>query len=232
MNINNYNELLEYLYNNQDNNYKLFQQKLLKNNKIKVIGVRTPILKALAKQNSKNYEQFKNNTYNTYEETTIHGLTLGYLKIEFKELLKELDKFTKYINNWSTCDLTVANLKQFKKNQKQGFEYVKKCIKNKNIWKQRVGVVLINSYYINENYIDEILELLSKIKTDEYYLQMAIAWALSTCYIKYPNKTINIIKEKKLDKIIHNKTIQKIIESKKINKNEKELLKTYKINKD
>lgn len=229
MNINNYNDLIDYLYNIKDEKYKVFHQKLLKNNNIKLIGIRTPKLKEIAKTLSKNYKYYiKNNTHHTYEETIIHGLILGYLKIEFKVLLKELDKFIPYIDNWATCDLTVSNLKQFKKNQELGFQYIKKCIKNKNTWKQRLGVVLLNSYYVNDKYIDKILVLLPQIKTDEYYLQMALAWTLSICYIKYPDTTINIIKENKLDKAIHNKTIQKITESTRINEEEKEYLKQFK----
>lgn len=228
--MNTYNDLINYLYNEKDEQYKQFHQKLLKNKNIKLIGIRTPKLKVLAKELSKNYKYFiENNAHKTYEETTIHGLMLGYLKMDFKELLIELDKFIPYIDNWATCDLTVSNLKQFKNNLEEGFKYIKKCIKSKNIWKQRIGVVLLNSYYVNDKYIDKTLEILLQIKTNEYYLQMAIAWTISTCYIKYPNITIDILKEKKLDRIIHNKAIQKIIESKRINKETKDNLKQLKI---
>ena len=230
MNINNYNDLLNYLDSIKDDKYKVFHFKLLNNDNIKLLGVRTPKLKEISKYLSKNnYQDYINTKHNTYEEKLIHGLILGYLKIEFKQLLNLLDKFIPYIDNWATCDLTVSNLKQFKKNQEEGYKYIKKCIKNKNIWKQRVGIVLINSYYINDNYIEKILELLPTIKTNEYYIEMAIAWTLSTCYIKYPNITINILKEKKLEKTIHNKTIQKIIESTRIDKETKEKIKQLKI---
>ena len=232
MNINNnkeYQNFINYLYTLKDEKYKNFHQKLLKNNNINLIGIRTPILKKLAKEISINPNYYINNSHQTYEEILIHGLTLGYLKIEFKELLNLLDKFIPYIDNWATCDLTVSNLKQFKKNQIEGFKYIEKCIKEKNIWKQRVGIVLINSYYINDNYINKIIKLLKDLDTDEYYVQMAISWALSTCYIKYPDITINILKEKKLNTTIHNKTIQKIIESTRIDKKTKEKLKQLKI---
>ena len=230
MNINNYNELISYLDTIKDEKYKEFHSKLLKNNKIKLLGVRTPKLKEIAKHLSKkNYKDFINTKHNTYEEILIHGLILGFIKIEFNELLKLLDKFIPYINNWATCDLTVSNLKQFKKNQELGFKYINKCINNKNIWKQRFGIVLLNSYYINDNYINSILETLTNIKTNEYYLEMAIAWCLSTCYIKYPNITINILKNKQLEKNIHNKTIQKIIESTRINNEEKNKIRKLKI---
>lgn len=230
MNINNYNELLNYLESIKDEKYKQFHSKLLKNDNIKLLGVRTPKLKEIAKYLSKkDYQEFINTKHSTYEECIIHGLILGYLNIEFESLLEQIDKFIPYIDNWATCDLTVSNLKQFKKNQEQGYEYINKCLKNKNIWKQRLGIVLLNSYYINDNYIDNILELLPTIKTNEYYLEMSIAWCLSTCYIKYPNKTIVILKNNELEKNIHNKTIQKIIESTRINNEEKNIIRDLKI---
>ena len=97
MNINNYNDLLNYLNNIKDEKYKKFHQKILKNESIKLFGIKTPKLEELAKNLSKNYEYYvKNNTYNTYEETMIHGLMLGYIKLDFEKLLNELDKYTTY----------------------------------------------------------------------------------------------------------------------------------------
>lgn len=230
INYTNYNEFIKYLQSQKDIKYKKFHFKLLKNNKINLIGIRTPKLKEIAKEISKNdYQNFiSNNTHETYEETLIHGLILGYLKIEFEKLEKLLNDFIVYIDNWATCDLTVTNLKIFKKEQEKGFKYINKCLKSKNYWQQRVGVVLLNSYYINDEYINKILGIIPNIKTNEYYLQMAIAWLISTCYIKYPDITINILKNKKLDTFIHNKSIQKIIESKRISNKEKEKLKQLK----
>jgi len=149
--------------------------------------------------------------------------------MDFNKLEKLLNEFIPNIDNWATCDLTVTNLKIFKQEQENGYKYISKCLKSKNIWKQRVGIVLLNSYYINDEYINIILEIIPNIKTNEYYLQTAIAWLISTCYIKYPDITINILKEKKLDIFIHNKSIQKIIESKRISNKEKEKLKQLKI---
>jgi len=227
----NYNEFIKYLESQKDIKYKNFHFKLLKNDKINLIGIRTSKLKKIAKEISKNnYQNFiLKNTHKTYEETLIHGLILGYLNMDFNKLEKLLNEFIPNIDNWATCDLTVTNLKIFKQEQENGYKYISKCLKSKNIWKQRVGIVLLNSYYINDEYINIILEIIPNIKTNEYYLQTAIAWLISTCYIKYPDITINILKEKKLDIFIHNKSIQKIIESKRISNKEKEKLKQLKI---
>jgi len=112
-----YKQLLNNLYRKKDNQYKQFHAKLLKNDNIKLIGIRTPELKKEAKIISQNdYKSFiKENKHNTYEECTLHGLVLGYIKTEENELLKLIDDFIPYINNWATNDLTVANLKAFQK---------------------------------------------------------------------------------------------------------------------
>ena len=214
----------------KDSKYKDFQEKLGLNN-LNMIGVRMPVLRKYANKLLKqDYLIYLNNPSNKYFETILlEGILIASSNLEIEEKISFLDKYIPKINNWATCDLSAANLKQFKKNQEQGYEYIKKCIKDKNIWKQRLGIVLLNDYYINDTYINNILEILPKIKTEEYYIQMAIAWCLSTCYIKYPNLTISLIKEKKLNKTIHNKTIQKIIESTKTSKEEKEKLKQLKI---
>lgn len=217
------------LYDNQDIKYRDFYFNLLNNKDIKMIGVRTPILKNIALYISKNnYELFlKENKHDTYEEVTLEGLLLGYLKIDFDDTLKYLDSFIPYINNWATCDLMCSNMKIFKKNQEKGFAYIKQCLKDKNPWKQRVGIVLLNSHYINDKYIDEILSIIN-INSSEYYVEMALAWLISTCFIKYKDKTIHFLNNNNLNDFTYNKAIQKITESVRVEKHEKEQIRKLK----
>lgn len=135
----NYQKFLDYLDVNKDLKYREFHYRLLKDNRINFIGVRAPILKDIAKQVSKtNYIEFiKLNTLKTYEEKTIYGLLLGYLKIDFNILLNLTNNFLVNIDNWATCDLTCANLKIFKKNKEIGFNYLKNKVNSNNIWIQR-----------------------------------------------------------------------------------------------
>ena len=224
MNINSYDDLIKYLDSVKDESYRLFTFKLLKNDNINLIGVRTPLLRKIAKYLSKkDYEKFLI-FHSSYEETMIHGFILGYLKVPFDVLLNYLNDFIPYIDNWSVCDLTVSNLKAFKVYQEDGFKFVLDCINSKNIWEQRFGVVLINSYFVNDNYINDVIDILSNIHTDEYYLQMAISWCLSTCYVKYPDLVRDLLVNNKLDVFIHNKTIQKVIESFKVGNDCKDIL--------
>lgn len=226
--INNHNEFINYLYTFQDTKYRDFHKKLILTDNL--IGIRTPILKKIAKEISKNdYKKFiKFNKHSLYEENILHGLLLGYLKLDFSDLKPLLDEFLPYIDNWATCDLTASNLKIFAKLGDIGFNEIKYYIKSNNCWINRFGYVLLLDYYVNDLYIDKIFMLCENYK-DEYYIKMAIAWLLSICYIKYKDKTLKYLSKSKLDKWTYNKTIQKIIESNRISKEEKDKLRSMKI---
>lgn len=224
-----YNEFLEYLYSFADTKYREFQSKLTYNTNI--IGIKVPILKDISKNISKgNFLSFINFvTTNTYEEWLIFGLIIGYSKIDFKDKLNLLDKYIIGIDNWASCDIACANMKDFKKNMSIGYEYILKKIESNDCFSVRVGIVLLISFYINEDYLEKIFDICDSIKSDEYYVKMAVSWLISICYIKYPNDTLKYLNHNKLDKFTHNKAIQKIIESKRISKEEKDILRCMKI---
>jgi len=222
-----YNQLLKELDSLKDLKYKKFQSNLGINEDY-LIGVRTPELKKIAKRISKeNYLYFiEQNTHNTYEERLIHGLLIGYLKTDFEEVTRLLWEFIPYIDNWALCDVTIANMHVWNKYTKDGFSFVKRCLNKKNEWYQRVGFIILLDYYINDEYIDKILEICNQYKTNQYYVKMAISWLISICYIKQKEKTLLFLKNNQMDSWIQNKSIQKIRESTRVNKIEKdELLK-------
>lgn len=220
-----YNLFLKKLESYSDSKYRDFHSSLIKdnNNNNKLIGVRTPILKSIAKEISKtDYKKWlKYNNHKTYEETIIHGLILGYLNINFKDFLDLFDNFIPLIDNWAICDIVCANTKIFKKNLDEGITYINNCLNNDNPWIKRVGIVLLLNYYINDKYIDLVLKIASNIKSDEYYVKMANAWLISICYIKYPIKTEIFLNNTKIDNWTYNKTLSKICDSKRINKDTK-----------
>lgn len=224
-----YEDFLSELYSLQDLRYKEFHSKLIMSDKL--IGVRTPELKRIAKVIARsNYEEFfKENRHELYEENMVHGLVLGYLKLEFDDLKPLVDEFIPYIDNWAVCDATVANLKVYKKNKTKDivFNEIKKYISNNNPWINRFGYVLLLEYFIEEKYIEEIFKLCSNYK-DEYYVKMAIAWLISMCYIKFKGRTLTFLKKNKLDTWTHNKTIQKTIESYRVTDEDKKMLRGLK----
>lgn len=221
-----YNEVIKYLFDNQDLKYRNFHQKLLNNDEINLIGVRLPIIRKIIKKID--YIDFIQNTNHFYyEEVLIHGLVIGNVK-DFNRVEELLSEFLKYNNSWATNDSTATNLKIFIKNQEKGFNLIKKYLNSNNIYTIRFGIVLLLSYYINDEYIDRVVECIINIKNNDYYVEMANAWLISVCYIKYKNKIIKIYKDTKLDKFTNNKSISKINDSYRTSKENKDILKKYK----
>jgi len=209
-----YQKIIDYLIENQDLKYREFHLSL--KGASDMIGVRTPILKNIAKEISKkDYMSFINlNKHKYYEEKAILAYLLGYLNIDFNELLELLDKNIEYFDSWALTDGLCSNLKIFKKYQEEGFCYIKKLLNSNNPWYIRIGLVLLLDYYINDNYIDKILEISQNISNGDYYVMMANAWLISICYIKYKEKTKMILD--KLDVITRRKAINKINDSKRV----------------
>lgn len=223
-----YQNFINELYKNKDEKYKEFHSKLLKNKNITVIGIRTPDLKKLAKEISKNdYQSFiKQNTHKTYEECILHGLILGYIKIDEQELFKLIDDFITYIDNWATNDLTVSNLKIFKT---ININKLNKYLKSNNPWEIRFGLTLLLSYYIKEENLDKIFNICDSITSDHYYVKMANSWLISMCYIKYPKETHKYLQKNNLDKFTHNKAISKICDSYQVSKKDKDEVRKLRI---
>ena len=208
------NKIREQLFNLKNDEYKNFNSKII-NTQYPIIGVKTDILKRIAKENLVNYKNYFNEKHKYYEEFMIHGLMLGYLKLPIDELIYLLDQYIDMINCWSMVDSIVSNLKIFKKNLDLIFELSKQYIKSDDEFRVRFGYCILLCYFINSNndkYNQEIINLCNK-KHSKYYIQMMVAWLLSVYYIKYPEKGFEFLKDNKLDDFTHNKTISKICDS-------------------
>ena len=207
-----YNKFIEYLFSLKDDEYQKFNQKIVKTDNI--IGIRLPILKNIAKIIAKNdYLSFiKNNKHQYSEEIMLHGLVITYLKIDFNESIKLFDEYIKYIDSWATCDSVVMNYKVVSKNLDICLIKIKEYLKSDKPFIKRVGIVLL-FYYLNDDYIDEVLKLINSVKSDDYYVKMANAWLISICLVKYYDKTVKFLKSCQLDDWTYNKALQKAIES-------------------
>ncbi len=212
-----------------DEKYKKFQEGLCPNTN-NIIGVRVPLLRNLAKEISKqNVENYLKNASNEYyEEIMLQGMVIGLNKCSVKQTCKYLKEFIPKIDNWAVCDVTVAGLKMVKNNQKEMLEFIKPYIKSKKEFELRFAVVLLLNFYITEEYIDLVIKTLNEIKHEGYYVKMAVAWAISIAFIKFPEKTMNFLKQNNLDDFTYNKALQKIVESYKVEEEMKEKIKRMK----
>lgn len=214
----------EELLLNQDMKYKEFMLKLLPTiSEDKMIGVRIPTLRKIAKK-------LVNNDFgwDFYEEIMLHGFIIGYGKFTFNERLDLLDEFVPMIDNWSVCDSVASTLKFINNNKIEFLDYLKKFMYSKNEYELRFAVVILMDYYLDDDYIDFCLNFFKNVKSSYYYVNMAVAWALSAAFVKYQDKVLTIIKNNELSVEVHNMTISKISDSLRIDKDEKEMIKTLK----
>lgn len=214
-----------------DEKYKIFSSKLLPNTH-NIIGVRLPALRKLAKTIVKDdWRSFlKSASNNSFEEIMLQGMIIGYAKADIEESLRYVSAFIPKIDNWSVCDSFCTGLKFTKDNMSRVWTFIQSFIKSKKEYEIRFGVVMLIYFYIEEHYIDEILQLLDNIKHEGYYAKMAVAWAISMCYIKFPEKTLQYLKNNALDDFTYNKALQKIIESFQVDKETKLLIRNMKRN--
>lgn len=222
-------ELQDKLFEMKDKKYKEFHSNLCPGTN-NIIGIRVPVLRAFAKEIIKleDYNRILEYKPDFYEETMLQGMIIGLKKSDLCASLREIEKFVPKIDNWAVCDTFCAGLKIIKKYPEDFWRFLEKYLKSYKEFEIRFAVVVILDYYINERYLEKVLKVLNDIKHEGYYVKMAVAWAVSICYIKFPKRTMGFLKDCDLDNFTYNKAIQKIIESYRVENKDKEILKKMK----
>lgn len=193
-----------------------------------VIGVRTPDLKQFAKSVWKNgcAEEFLSSLPHRYfEENNLHAFILDNIK-DYGDCLDKVNAFLPYVDNWATCDQ--MSPKAFK-NKPQLLDSIKLWINSEHVYTVRFGIGMLMRYFLDEKFSPEYLDLVAAIKTNEYYINMMIAWYFATALAKQYEAAVPYIIEHRLDKWTQNKAIQKAVESYRVPNERKEYLKTLKI---
>lgn len=219
-----YMNVREELFNLQDLKYKQFHSKIVPNiGPERIIGVRIPELRKLGK--SLTDDDF---AWDYYEEVMLHGFYIGYAKLDFEHRLILLNEFVPCIDNWAVCDCVCSTLKFIKKYKADFFEYLKKYMYSDKEYEMRFAIVCLMDYYIDDDYVNLVLDYLKCIKSDYYYVNMAVAWALSVVFVKYESKAMPLLESGVLTAEIHNMTISKIRDSLRVDRETKEYLKALK----
>ncbi len=224
----NYKKFINYLISIGNEDYKSFNSSIV-NTKMSIIGINVPTLRKIAnkikKTNVEDYFKLVKNNY--YEEVFIYGLVLA----GSDEVLidKYIVDFISRIDNWAICDSFCSSLKTVNKKMGKYWIYFTSLIDIEGEFQTRVSIVIMMNYYLNEQYIDRVLNIVSNIKTDYYYINMAISWLLSVAVIDYEDKVVSLLSNYKLSKFVQNKTISKIQDSYRVSKCLKEKIKQYKI---
>lgn len=222
-------EIRKEIFKLADEKYKEFHSGLCPNTN-NIIGVRVPVLRNYAKELAKgDFRTYLANAKDEYyEEVMLQGMVIGLSKMELEERLEYITKFVPKIDNWAVCDVSCAGFKFAKKYQSEVWKFLKPYLESNKEFEIRFGVVMLLDFYITEEYIDKVLEILNKIQYEGYYVKMAVAWAISVCYIKFPKETFKLLQENSLDDFTYNKALQKIIESYRVSEEEKKTIRAMK----
>lgn len=218
------------LFEMQDLKYRDFNATIIPTvDKERIIGVRTPALRKLAKElaNSSETDMFLNSLPHTYyEENNLHGMIIESFK-DFDLCIDGLTSFLPYIDNWATCDLISPKI--FRRHTEELMPYIKKWMASEHTYTCRFGIKMLMKYFLDNNFRSEYAEWVAAVKSEEYYVNMMRAWYFATSLAKQYDQIIPFIEEKRLDKWTHNKSIQKSVESYRITPEQKKYLRTLKV---
>lgn len=201
-----------------------FDQKIMQTHK-EILGIRIPMIRTLAKHIRKtDYFSFLSYYFPYYhEEYLLKALLIGSIP-SMEQLLDYLPSFLKDIDNWAVCDLLVGEMKIVNTHQEEILPFIQTWIHTSHVFTRRVAIVILMKYFLNDQWIDTTLSYIQHYYTDEYYLNMAIGWLLCESFIKYSNKTINMILHSTLHRDALRFTAQKVRDSLRIPKLQKDKL--------
>lgn len=220
-------QLSEVLFKNQDEAYRQMQVRLLPNiAPDTIIGVRTPVLRGIAKEMEDRYHFLKALPHSCFEENQIHCFLLEREK-DFGFVISEIERFLPYVDNWATCDQLRPQC--FRKNRKTLLPYIRKWIASDEPFTIRFGIGMLMVHFLDDGYDKTLLELPASVDSEEYYVRMMIAWFFATALAKQYADALPYITTHRLDKWTHNKTIQKAIESDRVTPEHKKELVGYRL---
>lgn len=224
------NDIKQQLLNLQDKEYQKFHSKLVPTiNPDRIIGIRVPVLRAYSKRlfASGDYKEFLNVLPHYYlEENNLHAFLIEQIK-DFDLCVSYLQKFLPFIDNWATCDS--LRPKCFAKNLSKLLPLIDEWLSSDNTYVLRFGIEMLMNFFLDKHFNSAYLEKVASVKSDEYYVNMMIAWYFATALSKQKTSVLPYFENKQLPVWVHNKAIQKAVESYRISPNDKIYLKSLKI---
>ena len=220
----------ETLFSLREEKYAAFQARLIPNvAPERVIGVRTPALRKLAKtlRGSGQAEEFlKALPHEFFEENNLHAFLLCEMK-DFEACVQAVEDFLPYVDNWATCDQMSPGV--FRQNKQALLPPIRRWIASEQCYTRRFGIGMLMSHFLDEDFREEYLSLVSDIRSEEYYVNMMIAWYFATALAKQYEAALPYLENRRLAPWVHNKAIQKALESFRVSDEHKNYLRTLKI---
>ena len=223
-------EIRQSLFDLQDIKYRDFQAKLIPGKDTEtMIGVRTPELRKLAKQMLKREEigEFLRDLPHRYfDEDQLHAFIVSGIK-EYGKCMEELMRFLPFVDNWATCDQMSPGV--FKKHKPELLAEIREWLGSEHTYTVRFGIGMLMQHFLDEDFDPAYPELVAGVHSEEYYVNMMIAWYFATALAKQYDDVLPFIEGRRLDPWTHNKTIRKAVESYRISDEQKEYLRSLKV---
>ena len=223
-------EIEQRLFELCDEGYRDFQSKLIPTVEPEhIIGVRTPVLRTLAKEISRREDKrgfLDALPHKYFDENQLHAFVIS-LEKDYNACIALVEDFLPFVDNWATCDQ--MSPKVFKKHKSELIINIRRLLKSDKTYTVRFAVGMLMEHFLDDDFLPEYPEAVASIRSDEYYINMMIAWYFATALAKQYDSVIGYIEQNRLDKWTHNKTIQKCVESYRISAEHKTYLKTLKI---
>lgn len=224
-------EIVDRLMAMQDPDYREFQKRLIPNiDGESIIGVRTPRLRAYARELSKDSrrgEFLAELPHRYYEENNLHAWLVASCSRDIEVVLARVNEFLPHIDNWATCDMFSPKI--FGRYPERVEADVRRWLTDSHTYTVRFGIVTLLGFYLDDNFRTEHLDLVASVANEDYYVRMAVAWYFSTALVKQFDAALPVIENRRLDRWTHNKSIQKAVESFRIGDERKVLLRSLKM---
>lgn len=227
------NELRERMIALADERYRSFSASLIPNVG-PMLGVRLPELRKMARQIAAGARGTEGDWRVWYaqaddlyfEDRMLLGMVIGYAPFDdVEERLRYMADFVPRIDNWSICDSFCTGLKFTRTCRERVWSFLQPYLSSDKEYELRFAIVMLLNYYVEESDLEAVLERLDRIRHEGYYVKMAVAWAIATCYVKFPERTMIYLHDNMLDKFTYNKALQKIVESRHVDRMAKERIK-------
>ena len=222
-----YEDVLARLHALADEKYRDFHAKLVPGEQ-SIIGVRSPELKKLSRELlSGEWLKFLAEpcaAEQPNEMLVLKGLVVGGAKCGYAEKLEYAAKHVPLLRNWAQVDSLAASFKDTAKHLEQAYAFIQPYLESQAEYEVRFGVVMLLSYFRTDAYIQRTLDNLTRVRHEGCYAKVAVAWAVSCCFISHRAPTLSLLQSGTLDDFTHSRSIQKTIESYRVSDEDKKLL--------
>lgn len=206
-----------------------FEKRLIPSDHV-FLGAKSPGMKTLGKRIAKDDWRGYISSWKPryFEDYSLRGLVIGYAKMDLEERFEQYRAFIPLIDNWAVCDSSCSAWKIRDDEKERVWDFIIPYMRKPSEFGMRFGTIVMLSKFIDDRYVDRVISEMDRARHDGYYLKMGVAWTLSVCFVKYPDRTMAYLKDCTLDDFTYNKTLQKIIESYRVDDVTKDVIRSMK----